>query len=351
MLEILTTLSAQHMELAASIPLSPRIPGRDLLIFATTASSDVSSLDPLLSTPRARPTTVRENLPDEPLMFSYDGPSSHPDSDGEMPPPNILTALDFGSDSGPVSRYATPDSGPSGPNGLSIEGTLGGLQLGGVQAADMSARPSIDTIKSWATTVNTSQVPSPKRHGSPVLTPRSSLDPLAWGAQRKRAGTPVRDGSGSPEPPSSYEARRRPAPISPLVFNAVGSSPNLQHVTVSDLTRQTSDSSRSSLTTLDSSVQSHAYRWEKEGWREPTLREQTLREQSVRERDPRERDARRHSRHGSTNGSISKDKSKTRERANGTPEPRRDKGKGKEHADAPGSRRARTSIVVSESGQ
>lgn len=365
MLEILTTLSAQHLELAASVALSPRIPGRDLLIFATTPDSNISSLDPLLSTPRARPTTIRENLPDEPLMFSYDGPSSHPDSDGEMPPPNILSTLDFGSES-PTSRYATPDSGAGrGHGGQTIEGALTGADSGGFdppgglnglelnnlpQAVDMSARPSIDTIKSWATTVNTSQVPSPGRPGSPVLTPRSSLDPLAWGAQRKKAGTPAgaaREGSHSPEPPSSFEARRRPAPISPLVYNAVGSAPDLQHVTVSDLTRQTSDSSRSSRTTLESSVQSHgSYRWEREGWpaqREPGHSRERREHGEPREvREVREREARRHSRHGSNGSSSSR-------RANGTPEPREPRGKGKEVNRTPGSRRTRTSIVMSES--
>lgn len=402
MLEILTTLSAQHFELAASVPLSPRIPGRDLLIFATTPESNISSLDPLLSTPRARPTTIRENLPDEPLMFSYDGPSSHPDSDGEMPPPNILSTLDFGSDP-PTSRYATPDSGTgrsrereqtieaaltsAGSGGFDMPGGFKPLELGSLpQAVDMSARPSIDTIKSWATTANTSQVNSPGRPCSPVLTPRSSLDPLAWGAQRKRAGTPVamvREGSHSPEPPSSFEARRRPQPISPLVYNAVGSAPDLQHVTVSDLTRQASDSSRSSRTTLESSVQSHgSYRWEREGWpaaREPghgsehrqqrgserghgerrQSHDYPERRESLQNREPREhRDVRdlrerehqerRHSRHVSNGSSSSRDtRDKGKARANGTPTPE-PSGPSREPNRTPGSRRTRTSIVMSE---
>lgn len=518
MLEILTTLSSQHLELAASIPLSPRIPGRDLLIFATTAASDMSSLDPLLSTPRARPTLIREqNLPDEPLMISYDGPSSHPDSDGEMPPPNILSQLELGSDSGPVSRYATPDStaavangaaGPNGPSSSAGPASVGsGSKIGPVElralqhAVDMSGRPSIDTIKSWATTVNTSQVHSPGspgspgRPGSPILTPRSSLDPQAWGAQRWRASTPVpsnREGNASPEPPSSYDAQaaaarrrpapgpapigqlvfsavgsapnlqhiavselsrnasdassrssratldssvqshaslrwsgERPAPISPLVYNAVGSAPNLQHVAVSELSRQMSDSSRSSRITLDSSVNSHSsFRWERE-WtqreprehgerrehgdrREPSDRREAgdrreasdRRETSeqhrekfreprevreIREREMGERrhsrhrsegdrrsrhgDDRRHSRHGSE-GSTPERREKGkgregRERANGTPEPRRDSYREhREHREhrgeresgshrerdnrTPGSRRTRTSVVPSE---
>lgn len=328
MLAILTALSGEQFALAASIPLSPRLAGRDLLLFATTPESNISSLDPLLSTPRARPTPAPD-LPDEPrFLYSYAGPSSH-GSERASPPPGGLFAPALDSPASPVSRYATPENRT--PNGHSLGTVLDPGRLPPSTAPEpYTGRPSIDTIRSWASTVDTARAvrhPSPGTPEPSVVTPRISLDPQAWGAQRKKGP----DGSHSPEAFSNIETHRRPAAISPLVYDSVGlgAAPGpSRELRDADLVRQASDASRTSRSTATSS--------QSRSTADSARLRSDLRTPSIHasgangHRDGRDGERERHRER----------KSKARERERER-EPNR----------APGSRRTRTSIAASDSGQ